>query len=1055
MQKRILSFVVIMALLLSFLPPSYSVKAEDDSTVTRGDYIYSLSADPSTGAVPAGFGTPESNGRIWTDKSVSVNNKHFDVDLKVLAQEYISTYETSITQSIAADVLFILDFTGSMTQNRDVEMDDGTSVTRLSAMVDAVNEAIEIITTTNPNNRIKVFRFSGSSSNCATYSKEIMPLAHYTSSSTSTETKNKYIRLSGTSTVASSNTLLKDGTSFSFSESTQSNTCTQYGIAAGISDFVDDINAETDNSIERKPYVIMLTDGEPTLASKNWNAEDVSQLRNNTITSRSGGDAYELMATGAILSSSIWKDRLAEAYKQYNGGTKDVAVDWFNIGLGIEEPAEGDDPNYTACLLNPYYLQGVEGKNGYGATSAEKIKYYMGQSDWAPKETSKDYSDDANYTYVNEGDGFVTFANTYAVLMNAFVTLANIIKMGSAEYVIPIIYHEGSGEQESDVEFTDVIGEGMFVTDITLKPNGAEPVTGVDSDGDGVYTFEGYKTVVTITEDASGQQTLVWNLPANEVAMFTFKDRTDLMNGEYVPADPTTLTYGVEVTDEIGEGPGYTNAFDSNKTPRTTVNYEIPGDNTYYFDVTTDSEHQFVSSTLKSGMNSSTAKTDNVTDSAPQSSVYNYTGRYEGTENSNAVANVWLGNNGKATLAGYHNELEITAVKEWENVSGEPITDTSSLPDIKIYLYRTADGGATTELVEKTTLGNSNNYRKDWTVPRKDGGGNVYTYSVSEDPPDGYYVANNTGPLDGVDGTITVTNREMPSSGVIAVEKQWKNKIGANYTDTSSFAPIQAELWRKVNIHTPGQVNVKIYCTDGTNNYLVQDYNLRYGSVLKYKMRAYIRRQANAQGASFTRTIGSETESVASNYGSANVGGTRWYRQTDEETFTVKEPMVITYTVSTAMNSAQMTKPYSLEDVTKTDSTDTTGTDTAAADEFVERATLSKSNSWRAYFDELPDVKAIDGLTYSYSYYVKEISAPEGFETTYSENNTDGITGGKIVITNTSTSNIPILPETGGVGNSTVIATGAAITLSALAGAVWLSLSSKSNKRRKRRNNIG
>lgn len=1044
-----------MALLLSFLPPSYSVKAEDDSTVTRGDYIYSLSADPSTGAVPAGFGTPESNGRIWTDKSVSVNNKHFDVDLKVLAQEYISTYETSITQSIAADVLFILDFTGSMTQNRDVEMDDGTSVTRLSAMVDAVNEAIEIITTTNPNNRIKVFRFSGSSSNCATYSKEIMPLAHYTSSSTSTETKNKYIRLSGTSTVASSNTLLKDGTSFSFSESTQSNTCTQYGIAAGISDFVDDINAETDNSIERKPYVIMLTDGEPTLASKNWNAEDVSQLRNNTITSRSGGDAYELMATGAILSSSIWKDRLAEAYKQYNGGTKDVAVDWFNIGLGIEEPAEGDDPNYTACLLNPYYLQGVEGKNGYGATSAEKIKYYMGQSDWAPKETSKDYSDDANYTYVNEGDGFVTFANTYAVLMNAFVTLANIIKMGSAEYVIPIIYHEGSGEQESDVEFTDVIGEGMFVTDITLKPNGAEPVTGVDSDGDGVYTFEGYKTVVTITEDASGQQTLVWNLPANEVAMFTFKDRTDLMNGEYVPADPTTLTYGVEVTDEIGEGPGYTNAFDSNKTPRTTVNYEIPGDNTYYFDVTTDSEHQFVSSTLKSGMNSSTAKTDNVTDSAPQSSVYNYTGRYEGTENSNAVANVWLGNNGKATLAGYHNELEITAVKEWENVSGEPITDTSSLPDIKIYLYRTADGGATTELVEKTTLGNSNNYRKDWTVPRKDGGGNVYTYSVSEDPPDGYYVANNTGPLDGVDGTITVTNREMPSSGVIAVEKQWKNKIGANYTDTSSFAPIQAELWRKVNIHTPGQVNVKIYCTDGTNNYLVQDYNLRYGSVLKYKMRAYIRRQANAQGASFTRTIGSETESVASNYGSANVGGTRWYRQTDEETFTVKEPMVITYTVSTAMNSAQMTKPYSLEDVTKTDSTDTTGTDTAAADEFVERATLSKSNSWRAYFDELPDVKAIDGLTYSYSYYVKEISAPEGFETTYSENNTDGITGGKIVITNTSTSNIPILPETGGVGNSTVIATGAAITLSALAGAVWLSLSSKSNKRRKRRNNIG
>ena len=77
-----------MALLLSFLPPSYSVKAEDDSTVTRGDYIYSLSADPNTGAVPAGFGTPESNGRIWTDKSVSVNNKHFDVNKIELINGY-------------------------------------------------------------------------------------------------------------------------------------------------------------------------------------------------------------------------------------------------------------------------------------------------------------------------------------------------------------------------------------------------------------------------------------------------------------------------------------------------------------------------------------------------------------------------------------------------------------------------------------------------------------------------------------------------------------------------------------------------------------------------------------------------------------------------------------------------------------------------------------------------------------------------------------------------------------------------------------------------------
>ena len=842
LRKRfvsILSIILIATLLLGILPAVSTVKAEGDGVVARGDYIYSLSADPDTGTVPAEFGTQPNNGRIWTDKSVAVNGDHFDVNLKVLAQEYISTYETTVTSSIAADVLFILDFTGSMTTNKDVTTENGSSVTRLSAMVDAVNEAIEIITTTNPDNRIKLFRFCGNSSSCATNSKEVMPLAHYTSTNTSTETKDKYIRLSGNTTVASSSGLLKDGEAFSFSQSTSNGTCTQYGIAAGIKDFIDDINAETDNSKERKPYVIMLTDGEPTLSSKNWNATDLDQLRTNTITNTSGGDKYELMATGAILTAAIWRDRLAEAYKQYNGGTKDVQVDWFNIGLGIEEPAAEADPNYTACLLNPYYLTGVTGRNGTGATSAEKIKYYMGQADYAPKETSRDYSDDSVYPYVNAGDGYVTFANTYAVLMNAFVTLANIIKQGSSEFTIPIIHHEGSGETQSDVEFTDVIGEGMFVTDIMLKPDASTTIVGDDSDNDGVYTFSGYDTTVKLTEDASGQQTLEWTIPAKEVAMYTFADRDDLTSGNYTPADPTTLTYQVQVTEEIGEGPGYTNDFDDSNNPLTTVSYEIPGDNPYYFNVNTDSSHLYVDSTMKTGIDSSTDKVTNTTGSATTSSTYAYTAVDDATDKAYAVAHVTHGNNGKATLSGYHTEVDIQVVKKWKDLNGDEITDTSALPAVTVTLYRTADGGTTSERVESRELSNANSYATSWHVPRKDAGGNVYTYFVKEDAPDGYYVESTSGELHGADGTITVTNREMPSSGVVIVEKKWKNKIGSAYTDTSSFDPIQVELWRKVNVHTPGQVNVKIYCNDGSSNRLVKDYNLEYGSTLKFKMSVY------------------------------------------------------------------------------------------------------------------------------------------------------------------------------------------------------------------------
>ena len=1050
MRKKlisIISIVLIATLLLGILPAIHTVKAEGEGVATRGDYIYSLSADPDTGSVPAGFGTPESNGRIWTDKSVAVNGEQFDVNLKVLAQEYISSYESTITSSIAADVLFILDFTGSMTQNGNtVTKDDGTKVSRLQALVDATNEAIEIITTTNPNNRIKVFSFSGSSSTCATNSKEIMPLAHYTSTNTSTETKDKYIYLNG-STVRSSSGLLKDGTAFSFSQSTANGTCTQYGIAAGVKDFVDDINAESDNSIERKPYVIMLTDGEPTLASKNWNAEDISQLRTNTITNSSGGDKYELMATGAILTSAIWKDRLAEAYTQYNGGTKDVKVDWFNIGLGIAEPEDGEDPNYTACLLNPYYLVGVEGKNGSGATSAEKIKYYMSQSDWAPKVTEKDYSDDSNYTYVNEGDGFVTFANTYSVLMNAFVTLANIIKQGSAEYTIPIIYHEGSGEQQSDVKFTDVIGQGMYVTDITLKPNSSTTLVGDDSDMDGVYTFGDYSTTVKLTEDASGQQTLEWTIPANEVAMFTFADRDDLNSGNYVSAEPTTLTYSVQLTDEIGEGPGYSNAFDDSKNPRTTVTYEIPGDNTYFFNVNTDSSHLYVNSTLKSGLNSSTDKTENKTDSAATSSTYSYTAVNDGTATASAVANVTLGNNGKATLSGYHTELDIQVVKKWQDINGNEITDTSSLPEITVYLYRTADGGATTETVDSKKLNSSNNYTGFWNVPRKDGSGNVYSYSVAETPPEGYYIAGNTGPLNGTDGVITVTNRVMPSSGVVSVQKLWKNKIGASYADTSLFSPIHAELWRKVSVYTPAKVNVKIYCNDGTNNYLVDDLDLEYGSELSFKLRTYIQRQARAESAVITYNGATVASSRSSVYRS---GRTLHYRETDNpQVFTVTQDMVITYNVSETLNSAQLDLPCELIDLTKVDATGTEGTTVSAPDELVSSTALSKANNWTDYFDGLVSAEVIDGKTYTYSYYVKEISEVTGFTTSYSPNNTDGITGGQLVITNTSNSNVPILPETGGIGTAPVITLGILLDVIAIIGVLWYSGFSPHKKRRK------
>ena len=73
------------------------------------------------------------------------------------------------------------------------------------------------------------------------------------------------------------------------------------------------------------------------------------------------------------------------------------------------------------------------------------------------------------------------------------------------------------------------------------------------------------------------------------------------------------------------------------------------------------------------------------------------------------------------------------------------------------------------------------------------------------------------------------------------------------------------------------------------------------------------------------------------------------------------------------------------------------------------------------------------GATYTYKYFIEEISDIPGFTVSYSDNNTDGITGGVLTVSNTSTANIPVLPQTGGGGSHRVVLTGVCVTVMAAA----------------------
>jgi hypothetical protein len=721
MKKKILAIILTIAIIIGAIP---IISLADGNTSYYGgnsQYIYEMTADEDTGSLTEaelenlGFGNRDNDGMVWTDKSVTPDGGGFNVTLRALSQEYVSSVSSvSYKPAPAADVVFVLDFTGSMT-NSNINNDDGTTYgTRLKALVDATNEAIDVIVHANKYNRIAVYVFGGGNGRKSMTVANLLPINYYWNSkdgstystSTTEASTDKYLIYNSNNNSVSTSTYLQtrstaDATPTSYTQTTQSTitgTCTQYGIANSISQFISAADlGNMSKDRERKPFVIMMTDGEATTASNNWNTDTASDLSSNTTTTTCQLEAY------TILTAAYWKDKLQDAYDSFNypngkteNDTDDLSVQWFNIGLGVTESAT----DATSCLINPELLKGI--KSSSSGTDNQKIKYYLEQ--YAKNYTTKDYYTNDAYIYPSSGDGYVQFANTYEVLMKAFQTLAKIIKDDSNDYFRPIVTEEkGTGSSESassekGITFTDVIGEGMYVdpAKITLTPDGESPITGTYNAETGVCTFSGYKTTVTITEN-DGQQTLVWFLPTTEVAMFTMIDRdsiAELKASAMKPADPTALTYKVYVKDGSAINDYvYTNAFDSSKTPLTTVEYDITYDNPYYYDVTTgaltvegsDTAVQIYKSSKPKAeylnQTITTNKTENTTSSSDilSSYFYSYNGDPNADSSGSGLNDDEVGTGSSTTCKGVlgNNGRAIALVKITKTVDKYQIPGTS------------------------------------------------------------------------------------------------------------------------------------------------------------------------------------------------------------------------------------------------------------------------------------------------------------------------------------------------------------------------------------------
>lgn len=161
-MKKILCLTLVLVLALGALPFG-AVAAPSYGAV--GDSIVDLVSDPdSSAAVPTEFGTAAADGRVWADKSVvaDIGDTNFDVTLSALAQEYkVETSELATFPSgEAADVLMILDFSGSMSW----DMSDSDRTKRFEALVKSVNLAMTAVMNANHDNRVMIVDYYGSGS---------------------------------------------------------------------------------------------------------------------------------------------------------------------------------------------------------------------------------------------------------------------------------------------------------------------------------------------------------------------------------------------------------------------------------------------------------------------------------------------------------------------------------------------------------------------------------------------------------------------------------------------------------------------------------------------------------------------------------------------------------------------------------------------------------------------------------------------------------------------------------------------------------------------------
>ncbi len=531
-----LTLIMVMGMIPSVanaVPAGYAGRTADSSTMNNW---YQLFMDPAADDVAL---TTENAGGVWTDKSVflpgnipaeltgatSLENTSLSVtdtgdNFLVALSAIASNKEIAGYSTIPTDTVFVLDLSSSMRSNDD---NGGSAIDEL---VDATNKAITDLLALNKNNRVAVVLYAGNTTgqfnSAAGATQVLLPLDSY-----SAATAGKYLQ--STSSGGNANWAIRvhtgvtnsDNVTMSGNMATNRGTFMQDGIFEAMEVLLDTTDTTVTSGVQvgttRKPIIVLMTDGEPTLGSNDFDGNfqyagsqpaDLD-LGNSVMYDYGNYGHRDTIAFTTMLTAALAKREVAEHY-----GTDSL---FYTLAFGeavnrLDEALSIMDPQQTSAPLQTMWNQFLAGQQVqvYTYRSGRETKYLYAVNNGAQPLTAEDQY------YVNE---FFP-AETDDDLFAAFQSIVDEIILQSKYYPT---FVERDHDHDGYITFTDKIGGYMEITDVKGIVIGSHYFSGAtlakSCEDNSLFDRSGNLTALGRTYVASIQQRLHISQPAVAAAL--------------------------------------------------------------------------------------------------------------------------------------------------------------------------------------------------------------------------------------------------------------------------------------------------------------------------------------------------------------------------------------------------------------------------------------------------------------------------------------------------------------------------------------------------------